>query len=61
MHDKGGAHILLLLPVPKSIMICLLLEGNECHRTVENTMIGALPIEEHHRAWIVQLVHLNVL
>jgi hypothetical protein len=52
----------LLLPVPKSIMMCLLLRRK---RTSDQSDLNArpfkvaLPVEEHERARIVQLVHLR--
>ena len=52
-------HILLLLPVPKSIMMCLLLELDGSQPNSLHTIPGYEPIEEHHGARVVQLVHLQ--
>jgi hypothetical protein len=52
-------HILLLLPVPKSIMMCLLLELYGSQPSSVHTILGYEPIEEHHGARVVQLVHLR--
>ena len=52
-------HILLLLPVPKSIMICLLLELNGSQPSSVHTSPDYEPVEEHHGARIIQFVHLR--
>jgi hypothetical protein len=57
---RRKTHILLLLPVPKSIMICLLLSCVlRVPEIVPNMLRAYLPVEEHNSAWIVQFVHLD--
>lgn len=53
-------YILLLLPVPKSIMICLFLGYHESQSAGRGNGGGLLdvPVEEHDRARVIQLVHL---
>lgn len=57
--------ILLLLPVPKSIMMCLFLKHTHRHHEVLTPKLhinhcvgGVLPEKEHDGAGVVQLVHL---
>lgn len=57
--------ILLLLPVPRSIMMCLFLKHTHRHHEVltpkphiDNCFRGVLPEKEHDGAGVVQLVHL---
>ena len=58
VFGKNEAYILLLLPVPRSIMMCLFLP-QRCERVIiEASKYGYAPIEEHDRARIIQLVHL---
>lgn len=59
VFGKNEAYILLLLPVPRSIMMCLFLP-QRCERVIiEASKYGYAPIEEHDRARIIQLVHLS--
>jgi hypothetical protein len=61
---KGKAtYILLLLPVPRSIMICLFLPNpsivnDPANVRGEKGRSRDLPVEEHEGTWIVQFVHL---
>ena len=51
-----NTHILLLLPVPKSIMICLFLHKSQITHFPQESL--SIPVEEHDRTWVIQLIHL---
>ena len=59
MVASEGTYILLLLPVPKSIMMCLLLMLERLSFKQRMILRDYEPIEEHNGAGIVQLIHLN--
>ena len=52
-------YILLLLPVPRSIMMCLFLKYAKSKiRSFAQEGTSHSPVEEHDRARVIQLVHL---
>ncbi len=53
-----NTHILLLLPVPKSIMMCLFLYKSQFTHCLQDPL--SVPVEEHDRTRVIQLVHLPI-
>lgn len=54
---ERGTYILLLLPVPRSIMMCLFLCTGQ--RGVFEGRRRGVPVEEHEGTWVVEFVHLR--